>query len=60
MPNKSEIREAPINQLIAFNVIEPKEVDLPIEMMPETIVAKTKGAIIILINLKNTSVIILK
>ena len=40
--------------------MDPKEDDFPIEIKPETIVAKTNGAIIILINLKNTSVTILK
>ena len=30
---------APINQLIAFSVIDPKEDDLPIDIKPETIVA---------------------
>ena len=60
MPSKSEINDAPMNQLMAFKVIDPREEDFPIETRPETIVAKTKGAIIILINLKNTSVTILK
>ncbi|MND92023.1 hypothetical protein D3C80_841660 [compost metagenome] len=60
IPSKREINDAPINQLIAFKVIDPKEDDFPIEIKPETIVANTKGAIIILINLKNTSVTILK
>ena len=59
-PNKREMNDAPINQLIAFKVILPKAEDLPIEIMPETIVANTNGAMIILINLKNTSVKILK
>ena len=60
MPKSREISEAPMNQLIALSVIEPKDDDLPIEMRPETIVANTNGAIIILINLKNTSVRILR
>ncbi len=60
IPSKSEINDAPMNQLMAFKVIDPSDEDFPIETRPETIVANTKGAIIILINLKNTSVTILK
>ena len=45
---------------MALTVIDPKEDDLPIEINPETIVAKTNGAIIILINRRKTSVTILK
>ena len=55
MPITSEISEAVTNQPIALSPMRPMVSALPIFATPATSVQKTSGAMIILINRRNTS-----